>query len=576
MARMIPSAISPEIKSNAERKVFQMFENDSSTEGWTVLHSLGIANHRSKIHGELDFLVIAPKLGIFALEVKGGRVKREQGIWYFTDRYGQTNSKARGPFEQADDGIYSLFEMLRNKHGSNHRFARLLFGSGVMFPDIEFKSDDPGTDQWQIFDLRDNQDIGGFIRRLAKNTKRKWEEKFGQLPDDRVPDVRTARDLADVLRGDFDKAVSISIKIKYAEEELVSLTKEQMRCLDQIEDNSRCIIEGPAGTGKTLLAIEEVKRSASAGAKVAFFCYNNMLGNWLKNRFIDEVEELRPAYVGTFHAFLYQMAEKNDPCISNMQIDDEQEFFRERLPLMAMEAIESNDILFDKIVIDEVQDLLNPEYLDVLDMIVKNGLSRGKWSMFGDFTRQALYCDEGLIEKAKRMLEEKTSFIKFKLTINCRNTRTIGEEIRNITGFRSVAYLLADVDGPPVNYITYTDPADQKSKLESLLSDLFKANIDPSDITILSPTRREFSVVNIIDRVPIINFHPGIRNTVTFSTIQSFKGLENSVIIMTDMDRFTPDKLLYVGLSRARSALYILETIAADKEKTELMLRWIE
>ena len=42
MARMIPSVISPEIKSNAERKVFEWFRDDPETEGWVVLHSLGL------------------------------------------------------------------------------------------------------------------------------------------------------------------------------------------------------------------------------------------------------------------------------------------------------------------------------------------------------------------------------------------------------------------------------------------------------------------------------------------------------------------------------------------------------
>lgn len=105
MARMIPSVISPEIKSNAERKIFEWFRDDPDTEGWVVLHSLGIANHRTVLYGELDFFVIAPKLGVFALEVKGGRVSCNEGIWSFTNKYGKTTSKARGPFAQANEGM---------------------------------------------------------------------------------------------------------------------------------------------------------------------------------------------------------------------------------------------------------------------------------------------------------------------------------------------------------------------------------------------------------------------------------------------------------------------------------------
>lgn len=101
MATMIPASMSPDIKSNAERHVFEWFKNDPNTEGWIVLHSLGIATHQRAIHGETDFLVLAPGLGMFVLEVKGGRVKRKLGKWHFSNRYGNIDEKVRGPFDQA-------------------------------------------------------------------------------------------------------------------------------------------------------------------------------------------------------------------------------------------------------------------------------------------------------------------------------------------------------------------------------------------------------------------------------------------------------------------------------------------
>jgi len=110
---MIPSVVSPEIKSNAEKKIFEWFRDSPDTDGWIILHSLGIANHRSLMYGEIDFFVIAPKLGIFALEVKGGRVSRIDGNWHFTNRYGEKSSRCRGPFEQASEGIFSLMKAVK-------------------------------------------------------------------------------------------------------------------------------------------------------------------------------------------------------------------------------------------------------------------------------------------------------------------------------------------------------------------------------------------------------------------------------------------------------------------------------
>ena len=45
MAIMIPSVISPEVKSGAERKIFEWFRNAPGTDKWIVLHSLGITTH---------------------------------------------------------------------------------------------------------------------------------------------------------------------------------------------------------------------------------------------------------------------------------------------------------------------------------------------------------------------------------------------------------------------------------------------------------------------------------------------------------------------------------------------------
>lgn len=575
MARMIPSVISPEVKSIAEQKIFEWFRDDPGTEGWVVLHSLGIANHRTVLFGEIDFFVIAPKLGVFALEVKGGCVKRENGIWYFTNKYNQTFSKKRGPFEQANEGIFSLFDSIKKKCGVDHFLSKLLFGTGVMFPDIIFQVEDMDGEQWQVFDKNDGKNVSGFIKRLAKNTRKKWEDMYGEIIPEKLPDAKAVKELTNLLRRDFDKVISISTQISYAEEALISLTEEQLKCLDQIEDNPRCLIQGPAGTGKTLLAIEEVKKSCANGEKVVFFCYNTMLGSWLKKYFENVPRELKPAFVGTFHSFLYKAVNGGTENIYYPNIDDMQQFYCEELPIIAYRDLESSGIYFDKIVVDEAQDLLVDDYLDVMDLILKGGISRGKWSFFGDFTMQAIYSNSGDPEAMKFLLEKRTSFINYKLRINCRNTKPIVEEIKCLTRFDGFAYLKIKADGPPVNYYTYRSEVEEKEKLETLLKNLLLEKIEPSKITILSPVKKESSVVSTIDKIKIKEYSPDLKDSISFSTIQAYKGLENSVIILTDIKSFENEKLIYVGLSRARTALYIFETEEADKERKEMLMRWI-
>jgi len=577
MARMIPSVISPEIKSNAERKVFEWFRDDPTTEEWIVLHSLGISNHNKIIHGEIDFLVIAPYMGLFAIEVKGGRVQRTNGIWSFTDRYGRVSTKERGPFDQAWDGIFSIIGTLKNRFDARHsHLSEVFFGIGVMFPDISYDAVGCDEEQWQVFDCNDLNRVGDFIRRVFEGSKRKWEELHNApLPYNKLPGPDDVNYIASLLRGDFDKAVSINVLLRYAEEELVELTKEQYRCLDQLEDNPRCLIKGPAGTGKTLLAIEEAKRSVAYGMRVALFCYNVNLGDWMKKYFKNVSVNLRPAFIGTFHSFMVNIITRKGNQLPFPENEDEMSlFYSETVPKFAHLFLTENNTFnkFDKIIIDEAQDLINPRYLDVMDASLKKGFVRGKWTMFGDFSMQAIYA-EGITEREMiNMLEDRTSFIRFKLTVNCRNTKPICEEIETVTGFQRSSDILIKTDGPPVNYITFSHMDDQKEKLESILDSLTKEGVPENSITILSPVKRENSVVSLVKKYNIRNYSDFSDRCITFSTIQGFKGLENSVIILTDINTYEDKKLMYVALSRPRACLYILESKNAAGEYVKLQM----
>jgi hypothetical protein len=575
MATMIPSVISPEVKSSAERRIFEWFQNSSQTDDWIVLHSLGISTHNKVIYGEIDFFILAPRRGLFALEVKGGRVRREDGIWYFTNKHGKTNSKVRGPFDQAKDGVFSIMSALKKRLNSGHRYlSNVFFDFGVMFPDIEYEALGIDEEQWQIFDSRDGNHVKGFIERLAEGARRKWENVYGNFDESRLPSVEDVRYLASLLRGDFDYAISMIAQLRNADEALVTLTKEQYRCLDQLDDNPRCLIHGPAGTGKTLLAVEEVKKSVARGEQTALFCFNSNLAEWLKSYFDDMPEALRPKYVGTLHKFMAQTVKESGINLQTPRGEVEvQEFYQRDLPRATLKTLCTAEKQYDVIVIDEAQDLICVDYLSVFDACLRKGIVRGHWTMFGDFSMQAIYANGQSGAKMEELLEDYTSFSRFKLTLNCRNTKPICEEIQTVTGFEAPDGLWTKVEGPPVNYITYTSSEDERDKLADLLDLLADLRIEPGRITILSPYRRENSVVSLLDRSDIQDFSINENNSITFCTIQAYKGLENTVVILTDIESFSMDKLMYVGLSRARSGLYVLQSEAASKEYQTLLQR---
>lgn len=574
MAIMIPSVISPSVKSSAEKKIFDWFREAPGTDDWIVLHSLGITTHNRVIFGEVDFFVLVPNMGLFALEVKGGRVKRENGIWYFTDRYGNTKSKSRGPFEQAKEGVFNIVAALKSKLDLNHkRLSNVFFGYGVMFPDINFDISSIEEEQWQVFDARHGKDVKTFISQLFNGSKKRWEEVYGPLKREKLPSVDDIRYISSLLRGDFDYALAVSAQLRDADEALIKLTEEQYSCLDQLDDNPRCLIQGPAGTGKTLIAIEEVKKSVANGENVALFCFNTNLADWLKEYFNNTDAELRPSYVGTLHSFMVQTSKDAGilppfPSDSNLV----QQYYQRILPTAAVMARDNESVLFDKIIIDEAQDIITDSYLKVLDTYLKKGLKRGRWTMFGDFSRQAIYTEYSISE-IKEKLEDYGSFINFKLRINCRNTKPICKEIETVTGFKAPSDLWTKVDGPPVQYVTWSNADEQLKKLKELLDSFKSDNIYPGDITILSPYKKENSIIEALKGYDIRNYSVKDRSHTSFCTIQAFKGLENKIIILVDIDGFSEEQLMYVGLSRARSGLYIFESDKAAKEYNDILFR---
>ena len=574
MARMIPAVISPDVKSNAERHIYEWFKNDPSTKDWIVLHSLGIVKHETVIFGEIDFLVLAPNMGIFVLEVKGGRVKRKDGLWTFQNRYGEITTKERGPFDQVKDAMFSLRNNINNKIDEEHsHIASVFYGCGVMFPDIDYDTVGCDEEQWQVFDSGDGNRVGAYIHRLFKGTTERWSDIYGIPSTAKLPTKIDVTYIFNLLRGDFERVIPLSVQLKYTEEALLKLTDEQYRCLDLFEDNKRCIVIGGAGTGKTLLAIEEAKRAKAQGLSVALFCFNNTLGEWLKVYFNSVSEGLKPDHVGTVHSFLTNIIKESGKDIHFPNKGNSYDsFYREIMPRLGIEVILSSNIRYDKIIIDESQDLVNDNFLDMFDVLLYYGLPMGAWTMYGDFSNQAIY-DEHSASEMFELIEERANFTKVRLQTNCRNTKNICKEISLVSGFSLPAKMLNNVDGPYVSYCEYSNDEGQREELTKCLLTLLDAGIKETDITILSPVSFKKSVVSSLTECKIREYKPGLSNRITFSTIHSFKGLENSVIILSDITSFADSKLMYVALSRARDALYVLESKNARQEYLELFRR---
>lgn len=574
MAIMIPSLMSPDIKSNAEKHIFEWFKTAPETIDWVVLHSLGLSSHQRVVHGEIDFVVLAPGKGIYALEVKGGRVERKLGKWRFINKYGIYDEKVRGPFDQAWEGIYSIKSSIDIKLDEKHKYLKnILFGIGVMFPDIEYSAVGVDEEQWQVFDMNDGKDVASFINRLATGAIRTRQRLGYQITPEIIPSKADVDYIAQLLRGDFDIEVPLKIKQKYTEESLLALTNEQAQCIEQLADNARALVRGTAGTGKTMLAIEATKRAIANGETVALFCYNRMLGEWLKAYFSEFPQDQRPMFVGSFHSYMRRvLTASGTPCFIP-GTDEKTKFFTNDLPQMALQVLQDVPVHYDRLIVDEAQDLLSEVYLNVMNYSLTGGLRQGKWLLFGDFSMQAIYT-EGMTEQGFiDTLQERANYALFKLTKNCRNTKKICLDIENIVGIKENAAFEDVIDTPIVDHIVYENLEDQKSKLVSLISELIEKNVQRSDIVILSPRTMSESVIKLLEGINVQKYSTESTGQIRFSTIHAFKGLESSTVIITDIDSYDDEKLIYVGLSRARFDLHILESRKACEERTQLFVK---
>ncbi len=546
MTTFIPPYMGEEIKSNAEKKMYDVLQKLNMKNAY-VLHSLGLPKHQSKIYGEIDFVVVCDR-GVACLEIKGGRVECRDGKWFFKDRYSVEREKPEGPFAQVTGNMFSLRDVLKKKFQNNKHMKNLLTACGVVFPDIEFKSVSQEIISEIVYDNR-TEDITGYMNRVFDY----WEERQHRQPSRLSPgDIR---DIVQFLRGDFVFIPTLSDRLNSVEKRLVRLTSEQAQLMQALSLNKHLLIEGNAGTGKTLLAVDFAKKKAASGKKVLFLTYNKNLANNVIRQ-VDTIENLK---VINIHALFGEYVVVD---VKKMQ-ENPNVYFSEILPEIFYEYLselsdeELEKIKYDLIIMDEGQDILKPLYLYSLDTLLRGGFANGDWAVFYD-EKQNIYNPD--YNDGMEILRG-YNCTEFKLFVNCRNTVQIGTYSSKISGIDLGEFIREN--GEEVQNISYEDDDDFKKKITGILKNLRKEKVDIRDIVFLAPKKYKNSKVAQagIEVNEIGDNFDSSKELPVYATIQGFKGLDSKIVILTDVEYIRKENLssfLYIAGTRARTLLYIV------------------
>lgn len=558
MAYMVPDKIN-ESAPFWERRMFDRFRNELSDDV-IVLHSLGIARHINKRWGECDFVLITPE-GIFYIEIKGGGVQCHKGKWTFTSPNGKSYTKHESPWEQAKNAMFSIQKDLES---ARPELKNMLYGFGVVIPEEVFQHTGPELEQDYLLDRREwHYNLSRYIERLVSV----WEQRFIDQRT-RKPARLTRRQREDIrkaLRPDSYSVYTLSSRLNLAESQLVDLTSSQIRAFEGLQDNRHVLVTGGAGTGKTLLAVEQAKRFSREGFNVLFLCYSRLLAAHINSSVsclnqTDGNISVYPLY-SFFRNIIIEAGYKEQLNKLKGNVDDDT-LYESVFPNIFQESVlKLEPDPYDVLIIDEAQDILGFENLQAIDLVLKKGLRHGRWQIFLD-KMQNIFNSER-IDKALEHLEE-MGFARYRLSLNCRNTLEVAVATSVISGLDMA--LTGAISGGYQNSVYYED-GQFRQVIGNLLVKLQDEGFNSNDIIFLSTRQLEkssFAGIKTIKGKRIVDLSKEHNaRGYDFCTMHSFKGLERKIVIAADMfnqeiPEDTRNLLLYSGLSRAMTGLILM------------------
>lgn len=443
------------------------------------------------------------------------------------------------------------------------------FNQAMVFTDVDFNAQTFECPKERIVDRAElaEHTLAEIVGRLLDDGEARFRRHF---PDRELPAPATDAQLlgvAQLLRPDL--RLTSNLSATDMDLELIRLSASQLNALDLVKKNKRLRITGGPGSGKTLLAVETCRRERAATpfAKIGLLCFNRHLGSHLAD--VAAREGLATVKAGSFYAHIDQVlgdvsdAAATDPAYFRARVQRATEV-AQAWPLEAK---------FDLLVVDEGQDLRDDAgKLAFMDAILKSGLKDGRWWWFEDLDQilspeesvlpstagQALFA---LLDGAPEAVVER----------NWRNTEQIARAAAKVMG--RPAHEGSGISGPAVTTAAY-QPGKELATLEAMMQHVVLHQQGPEDIVILSVRgagKECYAGQATLAGLRLVPFDPSrpyVPGTLRTSTVFKFKGMESYAVVLADLDSLATERdrrKAYVGISRAKYALYILASPAAEQ-----------
>lgn len=535
----LPDTILSDPKRSAEVAVFRALEQSTELASAAIYYSCRWHADVGGIRrdGEADFLVAHPKWGILSLEVKGGRIgyDAQTDSWTSTDRHGDCHGVS-DPFAQASKSKRVVLEHLRKKWPGSMPFLNMRHG--VVFPHSDGRArlgDLPAYAPTDIIACSEHMETLG-----ARIAHMLLTRDISVKSTATAPGAVALQIIEGFAGKDVDLTPLPSTWVSTVDRRVIELTEDQTRYLDLLEKQNVAVIEGGAGTGKTILAMEQARRSAAKGQSTLLLCFNRGLGSALRMALADT-----SVGVSTFHAFCRQSAIAQGMEIEGQKRSNPSTFTNTILPQLLEEiALIGPTKKYDHIIIDETQDF-RTDWIECLRLFLTD---QGRFWCFRDDFQNVQFGEDLLT-----ILNTNP----FSLIENVRNTRQIFEEAEPLRpGPRQFC---KGPDGPPVEWFNVTKEGLEKSVIKTVNRLITSDKIGAGQIAVLLENKgRVDQISDLLHDKNIVGAEDTFSDNLVVDTIRRFKGLDRPVVILGR--ELNDNALDYLAFTRARTRLLIINS----------------